>query len=151
MSVLQDSDPLLGPRAFHCYGLFIASDTCVRAPRSAVCALAATKALTIIGLLLQVREGELKTLAAYLYSLEDKHGGVQHWVECDNCKKWRLVDAAVEARATDDDAFQFKCADDSSRPVRGCDVVVLPGESGPTEDEALLQSALPLLEACMVD
>jgi hypothetical protein len=93
---------------------------------------------------LQVRAAEYKVLAGYLFELEQaqQHTDLQ-WLGCDACEKWRIVDAAVLAQFEGN--VTFECALDKQRPVRGCNVALLPGSSEPTEDLELMEHARPLL------
>jgi hypothetical protein len=92
----------------------------------------------------QVRAAEYKVLAGHLFMLEDEQANELLWCECDICKKWRLVDQQTHEQVQLRD--EYLCATDMRRPIRGCDVALLPNSNVPHDDETLMQSALGLVD-----
>lgn len=94
---------------------------------------------------MQARAAEYKVLAGYLLSLEEEQHGALLWAECEECKKWRLIDH--ETHRNLERGAQYTCDADARRPIRGCDVALLRDSAEAHDDEVLMQSAVTLVSA----
>ena len=89
---------------------------------------------------MQRRAAECQVLAGYLHAFSQS---TQFWAKCDRCEKWRLVDQATSDAV--ERGGSFECSDDKARPIRGCNIALLPGSSEPHDDDVFLQQTAHLL------